>query len=66
MLILTRKPGQSIQLDLDGHFDAEPSVREAIGSGSIEVRVVRVEGSQVEIGIKANPRLQKGRGGLSE
>lgn len=64
MLVLTRKAGQSIQLDLD-NLDPESLARDAIASGSIEVHVVRVEGSQVELGIKANPRLQKGRGGLN-
>jgi hypothetical protein len=47
------------------NLDIEPLARDGIASGSIEVHVVRVEGSQVELGIKANPRLQKGRGGLS-
>ena len=64
MLILTRKAGQSIQLDLD-NVETELLARDSIASGSIEVHVVRVEGSQVELGIKANPRLQKNRGGLS-
>jgi hypothetical protein len=39
MLVLTRKAGQSIQLDLD-NLDIEPLARDGIASGSIEVHVV--------------------------
>jgi sRNA-binding carbon storage regulator CsrA len=61
MLVLTRKAGQSIELDLDMNLDTP--VREALAAGSIEVHVVQVEGSNVKLGIKAKPRLEKGRDG---
>ena len=59
MLVLTRKAGQSIELDLDMNLDTP--IREGIAAGSIEVHVVQVEGSNVKLGIKAKPRLEKGR-----
>jgi hypothetical protein len=45
MLVLTRKAGQSIQLDLD-NLDIEPLARDGIASGSIEVHVVMSCGSR--------------------
>ena len=54
MLLLTRKPGQSIELDLS-NIDPEMSVGELLANGSIEVHVVGVEGSQVQLGIEARP-----------
>jgi sRNA-binding carbon storage regulator CsrA len=61
MLILTRKAGQSVEIDLDG--EPEVAVSEAIATGSIEVHVVQVEGPNVKLGIKAKPRVEKARGG---
>jgi sRNA-binding carbon storage regulator CsrA len=54
MLLLTRKPGQSIELDLT-NIDPEMSVGELMANGSIEVHVVGVEGSQVKLGIETRP-----------
>ena len=54
MLLLTRKPGQSIELDL-ANIDPEMSVGELMANGSIEVHVVGVEGSKVQLGIKTRP-----------
>ncbi len=54
MLLLTRKPGQSIELDL-ANIDPEMSVGELLANGSIEVHVVGVEGSKVQLGILTRP-----------
>ncbi|MEE9596762.1 MAG: carbon storage regulator [Acidiferrobacterales bacterium] len=54
MLLLTRKPGQSIELDL-ANIDPEMSVGELLTNGSIEIHVVGVEGSKVKLGIETRP-----------
>ncbi len=54
MLLLTRKPGQSIELDL-ANIDPEMSVGELLANGSIEIHVVDVEGSKVKLGIQTRP-----------
>ncbi len=54
MLLLTRKPGQSIELDL-ANIDPDMSVAELLANGSIEVHVVGVEGSKVKLGIETRP-----------
>ncbi len=54
MLLLTRKPGQSIELDL-ANIDPEMSVGELLNNGSIELHVVGVEGSKVKLGIETRP-----------
>lgn len=59
MLLLSRKPGQSITLDLDEYLDGETQVRDLLQGGAIEVHVVQVDGSRVELGIKAEPRSKK-------
>ncbi len=54
MLLLTRKPGQSIELDL-ANIDPEMSAGELLANGSIELHVVGVEGSKVKLGIETRP-----------
>ena len=54
MLLVTRKPGQSIELDL-ANIDPEMSARELLANGSIEIHVVDVEGSKVKLGIQTRP-----------
>ncbi len=54
MLLLTRKPGQSIELEL-ANIDPEMSARELLANGSIEIHVVGVEGSKVKLGIETRP-----------
>ncbi len=54
MLLLTRKPGQSIELDL-ANIDPEMSVGELLDNGSIEIHVVGIEGSKVQLGIQTWP-----------
>ncbi len=54
MLLVTLKPGQSIELVL-ANIDPEMSVWELLANGSIEVHVVGVEGSKVQLGILTRP-----------
>ncbi len=54
MLLLTRKPGQSIELEL-ANIDPEMSAGELLANGSIEIHVVGVEGSKVKLGIETRP-----------
>jgi sRNA-binding carbon storage regulator CsrA len=54
MLLLTRKPGQSIELDL-ANIDPEMPVGELLANEFIEIHVVGVEGSKVKLGIKTRP-----------
>ncbi len=51
MLLLTRKPGQSIELDL-ANIDPEMSAGELLANELIEIHVVGVEGSKVKLGIE--------------
>lgn len=58
MLVLTRKAGQSIELDLENNLELErPQNGDA--SGSIEVHVMQVDGSEVKLGISARRRSEK-------
>ncbi len=56
MLLLSRKAGQSITLDLDESVDGETSLRDLLTAGCVEVHIVQVDGSRVELGIEAQRR----------
>ena len=57
MLILTRKPGQVVTIDLREDVDLKTPVGELFAQGSIEVMVTAVNGAQVKLGIRADPRF---------
>jgi len=65
MLILTRKPGQVVTIDLREDVDLKTPVGELFAQGSIEVMVTAVNGAQVKLGIRADPRFLILRGELS-
>lgn len=57
MLILTRKPGESILIDRDPALDPNTSVAELFANGPIELIVTRLAGGRVRLGIAAPPGL---------
>ena len=57
MLILTRRVGESVKLDLQAHVDSALSVGELFAGGPIEVVVHRVARKQVTLGIHASPHV---------
>ncbi len=58
MLVLTRKPGQSIMIEPDATLDLRTPIGELFRAGPIEVVVTHVNHLQVKVGIHAHPRLQ--------
>ncbi len=60
MLILTRRPGESVLIE--PHPDARPSATAEWFTQPIEVRILRVEGQHVRIGIEAVEGLLIWRG----
>jgi len=64
MLILTRKPGQVLKIDLREDVDLKMPVGELFAQGPIEVMVTAVNGAQVKLGIRADPRFLILRGEL--
>jgi len=64
MLILTRKPGQVVTINLREDVDLKMPVGELFAQGSIEVMVTTVNGAQVKLGIRADPRFLILRGEL--
>lgn len=54
MLVLSRKPGESILIDLMEHIDPRTPVGALFAHGPIEVAVVSIQGLQVKVGIDAN------------
>lgn len=58
MLIITRKPGQCLTVDLLHPADAHLPAGELFASGPLEIVVARVEGARVQLGIRAHPRLR--------
>ena len=52
MLILTRKPGQVVTINLREDVDLKTPVGELFAQGSIEVMVTAVNGGQVKLGIR--------------
>ena len=57
MLILTRKPGQVVTINLREDVDLKTPVGELFAQGPIEVMVTAVNGAQVKLGIRADPRF---------
>ncbi len=58
MLIITRKPGQCLTIDLLHPADVHLPAGELFASGPVEIVVTRVEGARVQLGIRAHPRLR--------
>lgn len=64
MLVLTRKPGEAIRIDLMEGVDVETPVGELFAGGPIEVTVTGVKRMQVKIGVRAERRFRVLRGEL--
>ncbi len=58
MLVLTRKPGQSIKIQLDETLPWKTPVGKLFVDGPIEIIVTQVNGQQVKLGIIAHPDLK--------
>lgn len=57
MLILTRKPGQAIEIYPATTLDPDTRVRDLFAAGPIEILVHRVNGLQVKLAVQAHPDL---------
>ena len=66
MLILTRKPGQAVVIDLIEGLDPRTPVGELFARGPIEVTVAKIEGGHVRLGIEADTRFRILRDELCE
>lgn len=64
MLVLARKPDETIRIDLMEDVDPRTPVGELFASGAIEITVAGVKGMQVKIGIRAERRFRVLRGEL--
>ena len=53
MLVLTRRPGESILIDIPEDLDPNTPVSSLFSGGPIEVRVLSHKASTVRIGIEA-------------
>ena len=66
MLILTRRPGESILIDIPGDLDPNTPVSELFANGPMEVRILSQKASTVRIGIDAPEKLEIVRSELME
>ena len=57
MLILTRKPGQVVTIDLLENLDPQTPVGELFVQGPIRIMVTAIQGGQVKLGLSADPRF---------
>ena len=57
MLVLTRRPGESIKIKPDAALDPNTPVGSLFADGPIEIIVTQVNGQQVKLGIIAHPDL---------
>ena len=57
MLVLTRRPGEAVKIDLLQHVDPQTPVGELFACGPIEVVLLAVRGRQVKLGLRADARL---------
>ena len=53
MLIVTRKPGQVVRIELAADTDPATPIGEILAEGAIEVIVAQVRGSYVKLGVSA-------------
>lgn len=58
MLILTRKPGESVYIDLIEDLDPRTPIGDVFKDRRIEITVARIRGDQVKLGVRADPRLR--------
>lgn len=58
MLILTRKPSESVYIDLTEDLDPSTPIGDIFSNRRIEITIARVRGDQVKLGIHADPRLR--------
>ncbi len=58
MLILTRKSGEAVHIDLMEDLDPRTPVGELFAQGPIEIVVTGVRGEQVKLGLTADPRFR--------
>ncbi len=58
MLIITRKPGQRLIVDLLHAADVHLPAGELFASGPLQIVVTRIDGARVQLGIRAHPRLR--------
>ena len=57
MLILTRKLGQSVCIDLMEHLDPRTPIGEIFSHGPIEVAITYIGGKHVKLGVTADTRF---------
>jgi sRNA-binding carbon storage regulator CsrA len=57
MLVLTRKPGQAIEIYPAATLSPDSRIRDLFGVGPIHIHVHRIQGCQVKIAIHAHPDL---------
>lgn len=57
MLIITRRVGQVIHIELDPNVDPETPVGRIFAQGAIEVIVAQIRGGQIRLGISAPQAL---------
>jgi len=57
MLILTRKSGQVVIIDMMEDLDPKTPIGELFARGPIEVMVTDIQGTQVKLGFTADPRF---------
>ncbi len=58
MLILTRKVGHAVHIDLVEDLDPRTPVGELFSQGPIEIVVTGIRGEQVKLGLTADPRFR--------
>lgn len=57
MLVLSRKRGEGVQIELGEGVPASTPVGELFGAGPIEILVAQVVGNRVKLGVEADRRL---------
>ena len=65
MLILTRRPGESIQLSLSLDLDPSLTVGELFARGPVTLTVLAVRGDQVRVGLEADRSISIARSELA-
>lgn len=57
MLVLTRKIGEAVKLDLLDDIDVLTPIGELLAGGPIEVMVLAIKRGQVKLGLRADGRF---------
>jgi sRNA-binding carbon storage regulator CsrA len=57
MLIISRRPGESLFIDLAESVDPDMTVGELFSDGPVEVAIMGVKGDQVKVGTEAPSEL---------